>query len=208
MMIKQSLRDIKREATKYALSNAAFELALERGLNGFIIEDIVQRAGYSRKTFANHFSCKEEAVAMASIVTLYKPDDQQLNEFIPENAQPLDVLYASIKRNLTAEYISKMRQLISLSKQYSSLEPYILSGFRRLQKASVETLSDLSCGEHPEGYSHLLSGAVYGAILAVFDGSLNVLLPGQTTTEFPGSTSFDNYLDTIFSYLRNGFQKP
>ena len=38
-------------------------LAVERGMDGFIVDDVVQQAGYSRRTFANYFSCKEEAVA-------------------------------------------------------------------------------------------------------------------------------------------------
>ncbi|MGV2882108.1 hypothetical protein [Paenibacillus taichungensis] len=55
------------------------------------------------------------------------------------------------------------------------------------------------------GYSHLLSGAVYGAVLAIFDGSINVLLPGQATTDSPGEMTLDQYLDDMFNYLRTGF---
>lgn len=42
-MIKQTLRDFKKEATEKALAEAAFELALEHGLDGFVVEDIVQK---------------------------------------------------------------------------------------------------------------------------------------------------------------------
>ena len=48
----QGLRDVKREATARALAQAAFDLAVERGLDGFTTDDIVSRAGYSRRTFA------------------------------------------------------------------------------------------------------------------------------------------------------------
>src|SRR5690625_2767979 len=58
----KSLRHIKREATANKLADAAFELALEKGLDGFVVEDIVRQAGYSRRTFSNYYSCKEEAV--------------------------------------------------------------------------------------------------------------------------------------------------
>jgi hypothetical protein len=98
-----------------------------------------------------------------------------------------------------------MRELVSLSKRHPALEPYILSVFRRLQTAAQETLSDLYHGRYPEGYSHVLVGAVYGAILPIVDGSLNVLLPGQSPAEMPEATTFDQYLDTTFGYLRNGF---
>ncbi|MFJ2043042.1 TetR/AcrR family transcriptional regulator [Paenibacillus taichungensis] len=205
-MNKPSLRDIKREATTKALASAAFELAVERGLDGFIIDDLVQRAGYSRKTFANHFSCKEEAIAMAAILTTTDHyDDKPFNEITQQNILPLDALYVLIKRSLTAEYVSKMRQLVLLSKQYPTLEPYLLSVLSRLQATAQETLTDLSQGRYPQGYSHLLSGAVYGAVLAIFDGSINVLLPGQGTTNSPGEMTLDQYLDDMFNYLRTGF---
>lgn len=204
-MNKPSLRDIKREATAKALASAAFELAVERGLDGFIIDDLVQRAGYSRKTFANHFSCKEEAIAMAAILTTYDDEDTSFNEATQENNLPLDALYILIKRSLTTAYVSKMRQLVSLSRQYPALEPYLLSVLSRLQAAAQETLTDLSQERYPQGYSHLLSGAVYGAVLAIFDGSINVLLPGQKRTNSPGEITLDQYLDDMFNYLRTGF---
>lgn len=47
---KPTLRDKKKEATAYALSQSAFELALELGMDGFIVDDVVQKAGYSRRT--------------------------------------------------------------------------------------------------------------------------------------------------------------
>ena len=205
MMNKPSLRDIKREATTKALASAAFELAVEQGLDGFIIDDLVQRAGYSRKTFANHFSCKEEAIAMAAILTTDNHEDQPINEVMQENILPLDALYLLIKRSLTAEYVSKMRQLVALSKQYPTFDPYLLSVLSRLQATAQETITDLSQGRYPQGYAHLLSGAVYGAVLAIFDGSINVLLPGQSTNDFPGEMTLDQYLDDMFSYLRTGF---
>lgn len=204
-MDKNSLRFIKKEATAQALANAAFELALERGLDGFVVEDVVQRAGYSRRTFANHYSCKEEAVAMAVETVTDIIEAENLLERLPESTSPLDVLYHLLKLQLTAEFLWKLRKLASLAKRYPTLEPYMLSVTHRLQTTAQETLSDLFHGRYPEGYTHLLAGAVAGAVLPVLDGSLNVLLPGQSTDEAPGAMTFDQYLDTTFGYLRNGF---
>ncbi|KIL35589.1 TetR family transcriptional regulator [Cohnella kolymensis] len=202
-MNKHSLRDIKREATAQALADAAFELALERGLDGFVVEDVVQRAGYSRRTFANHFSCKEEAVVTAAVTFSGIDEAEGLLADMSESTALLDVLQQLMRTQLTADLLWKLRELVSLSKRHPTLEPFILSVFRRLQTAAQETLSDFSQGRYPEGYTHLLVGAVYGAILPVIDGSLNVLLPGETS-ETPGATTFDQYLDTTFGYLRNG----
>ncbi|ARU60368.1 TetR family transcriptional regulator [Tumebacillus avium] len=204
-MNKNSLRIIKREATAQALASAAFELALERGLDGFVVEDVVQRAGYSRRTFANHYSCKEEAVVMAVETTHDDDEVLALLDELPEHSSPLDVLYQLMKMRLTAEYLRKLRTLVALSKEYPTLEPYILSAFHRLQTMAQQALGDLFKGRYPEQYTHLLAGAVCGAMYPLLDGSLDVLLPGQSVDETPGAVQFDQYVDTVFGYLRNGF---
>ncbi|MDF2925785.1 MAG: TetR family transcriptional regulator [Paenibacillaceae bacterium] len=203
-MNKISLRDMKKEATAHALSNAAFDLARERGLDGFVVEDVVQRAGYSRRTFANHFSCMEEAVA-AVVAFKNINDAEQLLADLPDNVAPIDALYQLLLTQITTGLLRKLQELVLLSKQNPTLEPYILNVFRGLQMAAQELVNDLFEGRYPEGYSHLLVGAVYGAVLPVLDGSINVLLPGQSTAGSPDAIAFEQYLDTVFGYLRNGF---
>ncbi|QMV44953.1 TetR/AcrR family transcriptional regulator [Cohnella cholangitidis] len=204
-MNNQSLRHMKREATATALADAAYALALEKGMDGFVVEDIVQHAGYSRRTFANHYSCKEEAVASAAIVFHGAEEVENWIGSLNENMPPLDILYHLMKLQLTAEHLGKLQQLMSLSKEYPTLKPYILSALRRLQITAQETLSELSHGRYPPGYTHLLVGAVYGAMLPLLDGSLDVPLPVQSSAEDSKTDTFDHYLDTMFGYLRNGF---
>ncbi|RAV06532.1 TetR/AcrR family transcriptional regulator [Paenibacillus sp. YN15] len=206
-MNKTSLRDLKKEATAYALANAAFELAVERGLDGFVVDDVVQRAGYSRRTFANYFSCKEEAVATAAISLAGSQHDEaeQLLASMPKETPLLDMLYETMRTQFTASLLLKMREVVALSKKHSTLEPYILSVFRSLLADAQESLWELTPGRYPEVYIHLLIGAVYGAMLPVVDGTLNVLLPGQSGADGEGDTPFEEYLETTFHYLRNGF---
>lgn len=202
---KLTLRDKKKEATAYALAVAAFELALEQGMDGFIVDDIVQKAGYSRRTFANYFSCKEEAVAAYIIGRAASEDEVDLLAGLPEDATPLDILYNLLKLQFTSEFLHKLRQFVSLSNQHPSLEPYILSVFHRLQIAAQEVLEQYSRGRYDDGYTHLLAGAVYGAFVPIMDGRLNVMLPGEVQDDNPGAMSFDQYLSSMFAYLRNGF---
>jgi AcrR family transcriptional regulator len=61
------LRERKKLSTRWALSDAAFELALERGLENVTREDIANRAGVSLRTFNNYFAGKYEAVAFRQI---------------------------------------------------------------------------------------------------------------------------------------------
>jgi AcrR family transcriptional regulator len=56
------LRERKKFATKEALSRAALELTIQRGLDAATAESIAEVAGVSTRTFHNYFSCKEDAV--------------------------------------------------------------------------------------------------------------------------------------------------
>ncbi len=201
------MRDIKKEKTANDLAEAAFELALERGLDGFVVEDIVQRAGYSRRTFANHFSCKEEAVVT---VALNQKGASKVADFIleiDENTPPIDILYLLMKMQFTTNLLKKLHQLVSLSKRYPTLEPYILSVLQHFQEEAVKVVKHFSHERYPVEYPHQLAGSVYGAFLPALDGGLDILFPDQSKDEFAGSMTFVQYLDSTFSYLRNGFKK-
>jgi AcrR family transcriptional regulator len=56
------LRERKKNETRTKLTEAALELAIERGISGFKIEDIAAAANVSPRTFNNYFSSKEAAV--------------------------------------------------------------------------------------------------------------------------------------------------
>jgi AcrR family transcriptional regulator len=61
------LRERKKLGTRWALSDAALELALERGLEHVTRRDIANKAGVSLRTFNNYFAGKYEAIAFRQI---------------------------------------------------------------------------------------------------------------------------------------------
>jgi AcrR family transcriptional regulator len=65
--ISLGLRERKKLGTRWALSDAALELALEQGLENVTREGIANRAGVSLRTFNNYFTGKYEAVAFRQI---------------------------------------------------------------------------------------------------------------------------------------------
>jgi AcrR family transcriptional regulator len=67
MTTAMGLRERKKLGTRWALSDAALELALERGLENVTREDIANRAGVSLRTFNNYFTGKYEAVAFRQL---------------------------------------------------------------------------------------------------------------------------------------------
>jgi AcrR family transcriptional regulator len=56
------LRERKRAATRLAIAEAARLLTARRGVNGFTVEEVCERAGISRRTFFNYFPTKEDAI--------------------------------------------------------------------------------------------------------------------------------------------------
>ena len=60
------LRERKKLATRATLSWAALTLAIERGLENVLVEDIAAMANVSPRTFNNYFSSKEEAIVAVS----------------------------------------------------------------------------------------------------------------------------------------------
>ncbi len=75
------LRERKKSATKEALSHAALNLALERGLAGATAEAIADAVEVSARTFHNYFTSKEDAVlfvldrAVQSLVSSFSGRD-------------------------------------------------------------------------------------------------------------------------------------
>jgi AcrR family transcriptional regulator len=62
---RPGLRERKKQATRYALREAALRLALERGPDNVRVDDIAEAAGVSPRTYNNYFSSREQAIVAA-----------------------------------------------------------------------------------------------------------------------------------------------
>ncbi|GAB3032726.1 hypothetical protein GCM10011376_26110 [Nocardioides flavus (ex Wang et al. 2016)] len=197
----RGLRDLKREATGQTLAVAAFELTRERGLFGFVTADVVDRAGYSRRTFANHFSCKEEAVAS---VAFGRVDDvSEILTSLPADLPLLDALLAVMREQFTEDTLLTMRELMTMARQYPTLEPYVLGVQQRMRHTAQELLGSVAGERYPSIYVPLLFGAVYGAVMAALEGTLDVHLSGESDLS-SAAMDYSSFLDLTFDYLRNG----
>jgi AcrR family transcriptional regulator len=61
------LRERKKRATRQALGTAAMQLAIERGLDNVLVEDIAAAADVSPRTFNNYFASKYEAICALAL---------------------------------------------------------------------------------------------------------------------------------------------
>ena len=121
MVTTLGLRERKKLGTRWALSDAALELAFERGLENVTREDIANRAGVSLRTFNNYFTGKYEAVAFRQVdrtrqslaAFRQRPADEPLWSAITEAMlQPLEAEGAADMRPTPGE-LAVIRELLS-----------------------------------------------------------------------------------------------
>lgn len=112
------LRERKKADTRRALSDAATDLAFERGIDNVTREDIANRAGVSLRTFTNYFAGKHEAIA-------YRQVDRIRKSIALLRARPADeptwsAITESLLEPLESEGIGKdvptREQLVDLQK--------------------------------------------------------------------------------------------
>lgn len=197
------LREAKRRATAHALAQTAFDLAVERGVDGFTIDDVATRAGYSRRTFANHFSCKEEAITALALERVR--GGLESLPHVPEDTPLIDWLMALARHQLSGGMLPLLRQLRALADDYPGLEPYLADVQRQIrQTAQAAVAARVGTGTSAL-YPQILVGAAYGAVMSVLDGHIPLRLPDEPGPGAPGAVTVPEFLTTVFGHLRNGF---
>jgi AcrR family transcriptional regulator len=88
-VVSPGLRQRKKERLRAALSDAAIELFIERGVDRTTVDDIVARVDVSRRTFFRYFESKEDACFFAADETW--PELERLVRAAPAEQSPLVV---------------------------------------------------------------------------------------------------------------------
>lgn len=202
-MTEPGLREAKRRETAHALAQAAFDLAQEHGVDGFTIDEVAARAGYSRRTFANHYAGKEEAIVAVAAERVRRALDVTPHDDLP----PLEWLHAVAKKQLSGGLISMLRELRALAEAHPPLRPHLLEVQRLIRETALEALMGRFTFVGGRAYAHLLVGAAYGALNVVLEGQIPVRTTSHATSpsqEEDGMT-MDDFLDLTFTQLRDGF---
>lgn len=218
VVTEMSLRETKRRATARALAQAAFDLAVERGVDGFTIDEVAARAGYSRRTFANHYAGKEEAIVAVASSRVRDALDAAPDLAADEDLPLVDWLQAVAREQLSGGLLMTLRELRILAERHPPLRPHLLEVQRRIRENAREAVLSRVDGPGGRIYAHLLVGAAYGALTCVLDGHIPVRLPG-TATPTPvsrpqaddsaggeeGAMTLEEFVDLTFTHLREGF---
>lgn len=209
-MTEMSLRDTKRRATASALAQAAFDLAHERGVDGFTIDEVAARAGYSRRTFANHYAGKEEAIVAVAAERVRHALGTAPDEDLPL----LDWLHAVARQQLSDGLLMALRDLRVLAEHHPPLRPHLLEVQRVIRETARDAVLARVEGRGSRIYAHLLVGAAYGALTCVLDGHIPVRLPATPAQEpapqgdiddTADEMTLEDFVDLTFTHLREGF---
>ncbi len=198
------LRDEKRALTSRLLAEASFRLAVERGMDGFVIDDVTTATGYSRRTFANHFSCKEAAVAEVVVIDALRVLDGMRVE---SDESVIDALERAIRSQLSQGTIERLTQLQGLARDHPTLRPYLLATYGQVMRPLLVILGQASGGARADLDTLLLVNACYGIFSAITLGEIALPLPDDGA---PSALAYDvdPLISVMFARLRSGFATP
>jgi len=160
------LRERKKALTHKTIADAAFELALDRGLDDVTVDQIADRAFVSPRTVSNYFSSKEAAVVASGdtppIVLLEGLADRPADE--PPLVSLREVLAANV-RAWTPEQLHAIREKELLVERFHALLPYRMAQYDELEDAIREVIAERS-GVDPETapFPRLIAGAATAVV--------------------------------------------
>jgi AcrR family transcriptional regulator len=133
------LRERKKLATRGALGIAAMRLAVERGLDNVLVEDIAAAAGVSTRTFNNYFASKYEAICALAMdrgrqigtALAQRPADEPLHEAI---TRAVLQQYAAAEQPPGKDWIEGVRLVIQ--------SPELQGEYLRTQYVTAHSLAD------------------------------------------------------------------
>jgi AcrR family transcriptional regulator len=192
-------RERKKLETHRALSTAARELALARGLDGLTVEDIADAADVSVRTFFNYFSCKEEALVGVEPAVLAELG-AELQER-PAGESPLEALKAVLASGVddVAEAMRRWSLRTELVRRHPSLLPRHLAALAEIEAALVRALA-ARLGTDP------VTDPFPAIAVAAAMGTLRAAVASWEDAGRRGS--LDDAVDAAFATLAAGLPAP
>ncbi|MFD9739098.1 TetR/AcrR family transcriptional regulator [Umezawaea sp. NPDC059074] len=177
------LRDQKKLARREAMIQAAVRLAVERGVENALIEDITAAAGVSHRTFSNYFGGKAEAIAARHLdrargvaeVLRGRPADEPLWDAITYAALSP---YRADKKSPDPEWTASIRLMTS--------EPSLIGEFLKTNAIAERELADVIAERTGtkvtrDLYPRLVAATVWAAVEVATEKWLSTAKPAPIT---------------------------
>lgn len=128
--------------TRLALVEHSRRLTLEKGLDGFTVEELCTTVGISRRTFFNYFETKDDAVLGSTSREGFGPGGE---EFVDQGAAPDAPTLLSALESLVLHEFRAMDSLpdMPLLAEVASREPEIHERLTASMHRRVDTLAEL-----------------------------------------------------------------
>lgn len=199
------IRERKKLATRTALSDAALELAAERGIGKVTVEAIAERAGVSVRTFFNYFSAKEEAM-----VASHREEIRRLVDRIrerPEDEPIVESLRITAHAVVTPDArLVRIRDLAARLDAAPELLGHRLTAFAEIEHELTAIIAERTLSgpavtdqgsDRRDDYPMVLATAVIAVTSAVL----------RDWRRSPGGESLEARIDSAFALLAEGFDE-
>lgn len=163
-----SLRDLKKAATARELAATAFDLVQERGYDDVTIDQIVERAGYSRRTFANHFGGKAEAV-VDGFLQRFGPQPVDAETAPRTMAELIDASEAFILAVLEGPALDDVRAFAAIARAHPVVESTAHSRLQAFRGSA-------NIGLLVERFGETRTTLYLSALVGLLGGSLHVVV--------------------------------
>ncbi|MEU6788910.1 TetR/AcrR family transcriptional regulator [Nonomuraea angiospora] len=192
---QQGLRERKKQATRAALSHAAWTLMLEKGLDAVSPESVAEVAGVSGRTFRNYFFSREEAIVEATVRHVESIADTLRAR--PPGEPVWDTLTHVLPDGIAAMVSSRedVVVLLRVARENPGILAAHLASFERVKRLLAQVVAERT-GADPERdlASRLLAAAAGVAVQT----SIEAWAAGD------GSTSLPDVVRESIAQLRTG----
>jgi AcrR family transcriptional regulator len=143
-----TLRERKNAAAKRAFFEAAAALFREKGYDATSVDEIAERAGYSRATFFNHFGAKESVLSY--YFQFFASRVEEVLDQLDPQASPLDRIHRMLAAMVGEA--ERQREDLKLVYMYRGKDPNYLDDVEQSRRGVLSRMTGLvgeaqRCGE-------------------------------------------------------------
>jgi AcrR family transcriptional regulator len=190
------LRERKKERTRQDLLRAAVELFDEKGYENTTVDDIVDRAEYSRSTFFRYFGSKEDVVIGKNLELL-----DEFEQYLQDHENdPADDDFKVVKSILSSQWLeltANAPELEAACVRLWTSEPSLMASYLRVNMAAELALGRFLSRERT---GHGAEVDVEGNAMAIaLLGVLRSLIAGLSTKALRDNASVGDALERGFA---------